>query len=100
MKKTLASLVRTLLAIAIIAISFKLFSSAWSWEVWAPNNDLGFAMVCFLYWGAALGILAGVFGISPVFWSILLGGLEIKLGIATQKQVQADIKKCEDKFIW
>ena len=73
MKKIMLTTVRTLLAIAIIVAFASLWMFAADWQSWCPNGDLGFLLCVTLYILSGMGILAGLYGISPIFWIAVAG---------------------------
>lgn len=100
MKKFCLSLVRTMISMWLIKESVWMFQMARHWWTWAPNNDDGLWKVVLAYISSANLFFGGIFGLAPVIWLILWGGLVIKLGAATPRQVRKDLRKWERWFIW
>lgn len=74
-RKAMRSMVRTIIAIGIIAIGIAMMYKALHWPDWISNGDLAFALVTIMNGVAMLLIGYGIYLISPIY----IGGNIYKL---------------------
>lgn len=66
-ERLIASSIRTIIAIIIIAIGAWVMNMAMNWKVWCPNNDLGTLVVILMYTGSIMLVFYGIYLISPIY---------------------------------
>ena len=100
MKRILLNVFRTIIAIAVVIIGYKTFYYATQWQSWCPNNTLGTALIIFMYFIGAGGIITGVYAAAPTVWSILLGAALIKVDEGLREYVLNWVDRNQFWFIW
>ena len=65
--RLMASIIRTIFAIIIIAVGVWCFKMAWHWQEWCPNNNVGFIVVITMYLDTIIAIFGGIYLISPIY---------------------------------
>ncbi len=66
-KRFFASVVRTILAIFVIASGTVCGYIGINWSQWFPNDGIATVIVLLLYFEAFIGILYGIYLISPIY---------------------------------
>ena len=66
-KRFFASIARTILAIFVIAIGTVCGHIGINWSQWFPNDEIATVIVLILYFEACIGIVYGIYLISPIF---------------------------------
>lgn len=102
MKKVFSSLARTIVAAVVIACAIYVGSLAYNWHAWCPNNEMGFCLVVFLYIGAGMSLVGGVYLTSPIFWRALMAATidEIVGNREATTIERKNIKRLRKWFVW
>lgn len=65
--RLIASIIRTIMAVIIIAVGVCYIYIAMHWQVWCPNNDLGTLLVIGMHIGSIMVLLYGIYLLSPIY---------------------------------
>lgn len=110
--KTVLSVVRTILATVILILGIIAFYHAINWYPWAPNNDVGFFIVCMAYLAGIIFVVAGGYGLSPIYWEAIYATIVLaKVDVYNDQEdeeekhekiekAQKRIRKFQKWFLW
>lgn len=114
-KRFFASVARTILAIFVIAIGTVCGNIGINWNQWFPNDDIATIVVLILYFEAFVGIVYGIYLISPIYIGKKAHGIINKIinhvtinfdeefekeRYRDQKEFHKKIKELQKKYLW
>ena len=114
-KRFLASVARTILAIFVIAIGTVCGHIGINWSQWFPNDGIATVIVLILYFEAFIGVVYGIYLISPIYIGKKVHGVINKIinhvtinineefereRYKDEKEFRKKIKELQKKYLW
>lgn len=101
--KFFASVVRTVVAVAIIAAGIAGFTLCLNWPMWAPNNGLGFCVVLAGYTVSGGMLTFGIYLLSPMFWQLIIAFvMDVVMDSQNRESKKAvrKVRHMQRTFLW
>ena len=112
-EKLIASMIRTIIAILIIAVGVICGKTAIHWQEWLPNGDYGILLITTMYVASMLVIGYGVYLVSPIYIGYTIyrllekGCNKITINAEDHEDDEAEVEtfaekveRLKEKYLW